>query len=107
MEAKKDKNEVYEVKFEQLVEGEKTSISAMDQIMNANLYVTVSMGSTHERLGKIANLSIGDVIVLDKHVEEALDINVNGRTIASGESIILDSKLAVRLSNIKSVEDAH
>lgn len=107
MDSKQEKSEVYEVKFEQLTEGEKVSISAMEQLMNAELYVTVSMGSADEKLGKIANLKIDDVIVLDKHLEEALDINVNGKTIASGESIILDNKLAVRLSNIKTVEDEH
>ena len=41
--------------------------------------------------------------MLDKHLEETLDINVNGKMIASGESIIIDNKLAVRLSQIKSV----
>ena len=39
--------------------------------------------------------------MLDKHVEEPLDINVNGKIIACGESIIIDNKLAIRLSQIK------
>ena len=65
--------------------------------------ITISMGSAKEEIGKIINYRVGDIIVLDKHLEETLDINVNGKMIASGESIIIDNKLAVRLSQIKSV----
>jgi flagellar motor switch protein FliN/FliY len=93
--------EVYEVEFEQLEEGEIKSISAMNEIMNSELDITVSIGETREKLEKIANLNVGDVIVLDKHLEEPLDISINGKVVASGESIILDNKLAIRLSTIK------
>lgn len=101
---KKDDN-VYEVEFEQLEEGETKSISAMNEIMNAQLDITVSIGESRERLEKIAELGVGDVIILDKHLEEPLDISINGRVVASGESIILDNKLAIRLSTIKMEDD--
>ena len=52
-------------------------------------------------VGFIINYKVGDLIVLDKLLEEALDISVNGKLIASGESMILDNKLAIRLSNVK------
>lgn len=94
-------DEVYEVEFEQLEEGETKSISAMNEIMNSQLDITVSIGETREKLEKIANLDVGDVIILDKHLEEPLDISINGKVVASGESIILDNKLAIRLSTIK------
>lgn len=97
----KDNDEVYEVEFEQLEEGEKQPINAMQAIMNSELDITVSIGATNETLEKIVGLNIGDVIVLDKHLEEEMDINVNGKMVASGESIILDNKLAIRLSKIK------
>ncbi|MGL4802937.1 MAG: FliM/FliN family flagellar motor switch protein [Cetobacterium sp.] len=96
-------NEVYEVEFEQLVEGEKISLNSASDIFEAEMAITISIGGTKERIGKIANYKEGDVIVLDKHLEEALDINVNGVHIASGESMIIDNKLAVRLSNIKRI----
>lgn len=97
----KDNDEVYEVEFEQLEEGVKQPINAMQAIMNSELDITVSIGTTNETLEKIVGLNIGDVIVLDKHLEEEMDINVNGKMVASGESIILDNKLAIRLSKIK------
>ncbi|WP_052356825.1 FliM/FliN family flagellar motor switch protein [[Clostridium] dakarense] len=105
MDTFKKNDEVYEVEFEQLEEGETKSISAMNEIMNAQLDITVSIGETMEKLEKIAGLNVGDVIVLDKHLEEPLDISINGKMVASGESIILDNKLAIRLSTIKIEDD--
>ena len=96
-------NKIYSVEFEQLVEGEKIPMDSANQIFGGLMDITISMGSAKEKIGKIINYKVGDIIVLDKHLEETLDINVNGRMIASGESIIIDNKLAVRLSQIKSV----
>jgi len=96
---------IYEVEFEQLVEGKKEPINSTQETMNAQMDITVSMGSTRAKIEKIVNLKIGDIIELDKHVEEALDISVNGKLIASGESIILDNKLAIKLSKIKDSDE--
>ena len=106
MENSIDKKGIYEVKFEQLVETEKEELNSLDYIMEALMEVAVSMGSTKEKIGKIINYKVGDLIVLDKLLEEALDISVNGKLIASGESMILDNKLAVRLSNVKTDEES-
>ena len=105
MENSIDNKGIYEVKFEQLVENEKEELNFRDYVMEALMEVSVSMGSTKEKIGKIINYKIGDLIVLDKLVEEELDISVNGKLIASGESMILDNKLAVRLSNVKTDEE--
>lgn len=97
-------DEIYEVQLEQLVEGEKENVDAMADIMNSQMDITVSMGETKATIDTVVNLKIGDVITLDKSLEEALDININGTIIASGESIILDNKLAIRLSKIKNID---
>ena len=77
------------------------------QLMIDDGYVTKEqlISSVKAKIGRIVNYKIGDVIVLDKPVEEALDISVNGKLIASGESMILDNKLAIRLSNVKTEEE--
>ena len=96
-------NKIYEVEFEQLVEGEKTPIDSKSQIFAGLMDITISMGSAKEKIEKIISYKEGDIIVLDKHVEEPLDINVNGKVVACGESIIIDNKLAIRLSQIKNM----
>lgn len=98
-------SDVYDVQFEQLIEGEKVPLNSSSDIFEAKLDITISMGSAKEKIGRIVNYKVGDIIELDKHVEETLDINVNEKMIASGESIIMDNKLAVRLSKIKNMND--
>ena len=98
-------DEIYEVKFEQLVETEKQQLSAVNDIMEGLMDVSVSKWSTREKIGIIVNYKVGDIILLNKPVEEALDISVNGKLIASGESMILDNKLAIRLSNVKTDDE--
>lgn len=99
--SKQNNETIYEAQFEQLTQGEREEINAVEDVMQSKLEISVEMGSTRERIGRIISLKEGDVIILDKHVEEGLDINVNGKRIASGESIIIDNKLAIRLSNVK------
>ncbi|MGL6104495.1 FliM/FliN family flagellar motor switch protein [Romboutsia sp.] len=101
----KTTDKIYDIEFEQLVEGEKVPVNTSEEIMNAKVEVTVSMGATRQKIDKIINLKVGDVISLNKHVEEELDINVNGQPLASGESLIIENKLAVRLSKVKHVEE--
>ncbi|CEH33282.1 FliM/FliN family flagellar motor switch protein [Romboutsia lituseburensis] len=96
---------IYEAQFEQLVEGEKVPLNALNDIMEAQMDIEVLMGETKEKIGKIVNYKVGDIIKLDKHLEETLDISVNGKVIASGESIIIDNRLGIRLSKIKKEED--
>ena len=93
--SKQNNETIYEAQFEQLIQGEREEINAVEDVMQSKLEISVEMGSTKEKIGRIINFKEGDVIVLDKHVEEGLDINVNG------ESIIIDNKLAIRLSSIK------
>ncbi len=107
MKSVENTSNVYEIEFEQLVEGAKIPLNSSTDIFEAELDITVSMGSTKEKIKRIVNYKIGDVIVLDKHLEETLDINVNEKMIASGESIIIDNKLAVRLSKIKNMNEEH
>lgn len=101
----KNTDKIYEIEFEQLVEGEKIPINTSEEIMNSKVEVTVSMGATRQKIERIINLKVGDVMPLNKHVEEELDINVNGQPLASGESLIIENKLAVRLSKVKHVEE--
>ena len=96
---------VYEPKFEQLVEGEKEAINAVESIAQAAMKLEVEVGYTHQKIEKIVNLKVGDVLVLEKSLEDPLDINVNGVNIASGESMIIHEKIAVRLSKIKSMQE--
>ncbi|MDO7204834.1 FliM/FliN family flagellar motor C-terminal domain-containing protein [Paraclostridium bifermentans] len=72
---------------------------------HAEMELEVLVGSTREKISSIVNLKEGDILELDKYLEEPLDISINGVTIANGESMIINDKIAVRLSKIKLQEE--
>lgn len=107
MENNIDIQEVYEPKFEQLMPGEPQPLNAVEAVSEAEMELEVVVGSTHEKIGKIVNFKVGEVIELRKNLEEPLDININGANIASGESVIMQDRIAVRLSKVKTTQEEY
>ena len=50
----------------------------------------------------VLNLKEVDILCLDKTVDEDMDVNINGKNIALGESIKSDDKISVRILDFKS-----
>lgn len=104
--------EVYEFKLEELdkLEGfeviedseEQNQKEKYKNISNSNVRVDVLIGKSKQTIKEILNLSVGDIIRLDKNIDEKLGIYVNDNKIANGESIILDNRIAVRVSEAES-----
>lgn len=107
MQSKDEVQYIYEPQFEQLQPDELESINAIEAISHADMELEVLVGSTREKISSIVNLKEGDILELDKYLEEPLDISINGVTIASGESMIINDKIAVRLSKIKSMQEEY
>lgn len=95
------KEKIYEVEFEQLKQN--NDIGKLDSkvaILEAKLDVDTEIGRCRKSIGDILSLKSNDVIILDKFVDENLDIKINGEQIANGESIIIDNKVAVRINKL-------
>lgn len=107
MQSKDEVQYIYEPQFEQLQPGELEPTNAIEAISHADMELEVLVGSTREKISSIVNLKEGDILELDKYLEEPLDISINGVTIASGESMIINDKIAVRLSKIKSMQEEY
>lgn len=101
--------EVYEFKLEDLETTEDLDLSDEQKndknILNSNVKVDVLIGKANQTVREILNLSVGNIITLDKNIDEKLGIYVNGNKIANGESIVLDNKIAVRISEAESEDD--
>lgn len=96
------KERVYEVQFEQLDKFKEVEvIENKNALLDAQLEMMVTMGGCKKNIKDVLDLKKGDVITLDKLIDDDLDINLNNQMIAKGESIILDSKLGVRLSKFE------
>lgn len=91
------KENLYEVEFETLNKKEITPFESKAAILNSKLDVSVILGKCKKNIKDIVNLQEGDIIFLDKTIDENLDIYVNDKYVASGESIKIEDKISVRI----------
>lgn len=99
------KERIYEVELEQLTAKEVEKIDNKKAILSSKLDVVVTIGSCKKNLKDILEFKLDDIIYLDKNTDDDLDININDKLIAKGESIVLDNKVGVRISKFKNVID--
>lgn len=100
-----NKENLYEVEFESLNIKEIEPFENKNSILNAKVDVSVSLGRCKKSIKDILNLKDGDIICLDKNIDEDLDININDKCIAKGESIKIEDKISVRITDFKKYED--
>ncbi|MDO4574561.1 MAG: flagellar motor switch protein FliN [Planctomycetia bacterium] len=67
------------------------------QLGNIELEVRIELGRTTMRLEDVARLRKGSVVVLDRYVDEPVNVLVNGKAVARGRLIVVDGKFAVQL----------
>jgi flagellar motor switch protein FliN/FliY len=70
-----------------------------DSLVDTQIQVDVILGSTKITLKEFLNLSEGDIISLNKVAGKGGDIYVNGRIIGTGDIIVMDEKLAIRVQD--------
>lgn len=73
------------------------SITLVEDI---NLQVTVELGQRALTLNEILELKAQNVIVLDRHAGEAVDVYVNNKRLAKGEVVVLEENFGVRILEI-------
>ncbi|MDM8313387.1 flagellar motor switch protein FliN/FliY [Clostridium cadaveris] len=95
------KEKVYEVEFESLNIKEVEKFENNKAVLNANVDVSVTIGSCRGTIKDVLDLKEGDIIYLNKTVDEDLDININGKNVALGESLKVDDKMSVRILDFK------
>ncbi|RXJ76525.1 flagellar motor switch protein FliN [Arcobacter sp. F155] len=68
-----------------------------DLLVDTEITVDVMLGSANITVKEFLELSEGDIISLDKQAGSGGDIFVNKRIIGTGDIIVIDEKLAVRV----------
>ncbi len=79
------------------VSGEK-----LDMILDIELPVAVSLGKCKMRIKDVLKLGPGSLIELDRSAEDYVDLVVNGKVIARGEVVVVESNFALRIREIVS-----
>ena len=68
-----------------------------DLLVDTEITVDVMLGSANITVKEFLELSEGDIISLDKQAGSGGDIFVNKRVLGTGDIIVIDEKLAVRV----------
>ena len=70
-----------------------------DLLVDTQITVVVMFGSSDITIKEFLNLSEGDILSLDKNAGAGGDIFVNTRIVGTGDIIVIEEKLAVRLQD--------
>lgn len=71
-----------------------------DLLVDTQIIVDVMLGSTYITLKDFLDLGEGDILSLDKPAGGGGDIFVNTRIVGTGDIIVIDEKLAVRVQDV-------
>lgn len=72
----------------------------IDLILDVPIEVSVILGRTKKSIKEILELNNGSLIVLDKLVEEPVEVLVNGKMVAQGEVVVVNENFGIRITNI-------
>ncbi len=72
----------------------------IDFLSDVNLKIDIVVGRVHKLLVEILSLKEGDIIELDKSVEEYITVNLNRKPFAVGELVIANEKYGVRIVDL-------
>jgi flagellar motor switch protein FliN/FliY len=79
---------------------EAQTLSSRSVVMDIPVSLSVELGQTQLEVREVLGLGVGSVVELHKLQEEPVDVRINGRLIARGEVVLVDNKLAVKISEI-------
>lgn len=72
----------------------------LDMVMDVELNVTLRFGQRQLTLREVLDLTSGSVVELDRHVEESIELLLDGRVIARGEAVVVDGNYGLRVSEV-------
>ena len=75
-------------------------LEKLELVKDLSVDVTVILSSTRLPLGKLFDLEKGGIIDLDGYIHEPVELLVNGKLIASGEVVLIDEQLGVRITKM-------
>lgn len=74
----------------------------MDALMNVDLPVSISLGSTELLLADVLKLTTGSIIELNQLLNEPVNVVVNDCLVARGDVVVVDGNYGIRISEVVS-----
>jgi flagellar motor switch protein FliN len=75
-------------------------VSTRDLLWDIELDATLQFGSCELPLKEVLALSPGDVIELDRHVSDPVDLVVGDRIVARGEVVVVSGNFALLITEV-------
>lgn len=75
--------------------------STLDLLADVELEVSVELGRRRLPLSEVARLRIGSIVELDTEAGDPLVVYANGRRIATGEAVVVDGQLGIRITAVE------
>jgi flagellar motor switch protein FliN len=76
----------------------------LELLLDVTLDATICFGRKQMLLRDILELHPGAAVILDRHVDEPVDLLVGGRVVARGEVVIVDGNYGLRITEIASTQ---
>lgn len=73
---------------------------ALNLLYDIELDATLQFGSRELMLREVLELGPGDVVELDRHVSEPVDLVVGDRIVARGEVVVVNGNFALRVTEV-------
>jgi len=108
MVAKKKQVQVASYNYKELGEESNATRSTsnnLDLIMSVPIQITVELGKTQKKIKDIAELTLGNIVELDKQAGDQVDVIANGRLIARGDVVVVDDNYCVKITEIIKVKE--
>lgn len=78
-----------------------TSLSpGLELLLDVELEASLRFGTREMPLGEILDLGPGDVVELDRHVADPVDLIVGDKIVARGEVVLVDGNFGLRVSEV-------
>jgi flagellar motor switch protein FliN/FliY len=78
----------------------------LELIMSVPIQITVELGKTRKKIKDIAELTVGNIVELNRQAGDQVDVVANGRLIAKGDVVVVDDNYSVRITEIIKVKEA-
>ncbi len=74
--------------------------AGLSLLYDIELEATLQFGSREMQLREVLELGPGDVVELDRHVSEPVDLVVGDRIVARGEVVVASGNFALRITEV-------
>jgi flagellar motor switch protein FliN/FliY len=79
----------------------------LELIMSVPIQITVELGKTKKKIKDIAELTVGNIVELNRQAGDQVDVVANGRLIAKGDVVVVDDNYSVRITEIIKAKEAN